>query len=96
MSQEEDFARVVVDIRNELAQVFNEALETHGPAAVMTGMAMFAASAVHQSEHLSDDPQSRNIVLGQWLTHFHAYLVHINQECDDQQAFIRQPPEGQA
>jgi hypothetical protein len=62
----------------------------------MSAMAMFAAEAVHKSEHLSSDPQSRNIVLGQWLTHFHAYLAHLNLECDDQQAFMRDPPAGTA
>jgi hypothetical protein len=96
MSQEADFTRAVVDVRNELAKVFNEGLETHGPAIVMSALSMFAATAVHQAEHFSSDPQSRNIVLGQWLTHFHAYLAHVNMECDDQQSFMKQPPEGQA
>lgn len=96
MSQESEFTAAIVDVRNELAKVFNEGLETHGPAVVMTGMGMFVAGAVHQAEHLSADPQSRNIVLGQWLTHFHAFLAHLNLECDDQQAFMRDPPVGRA
>ncbi len=96
MSQEADFTRAVVDIRNELAQVFNEALKTHGPAAVMTAVSMFAGAAVHQAEHLSDDPRSRQIVIGQFLMHFHAWHAQVCQECDDQQEFVRRPPEGQA
>ena len=96
MSQEADFTRAVVDVRNELARIFNEGLETHGPAVVMSALTMFAATAVHQAEHLTDNPQGRNIVLGQWLRHFHAYLMHVDNECDDKQAFMRNPPAGQA
>ena len=94
MSQEADFTHAVVDVRNAMAQVFNEGLQTHGPAVVMSALSLFAATAVHQAEHLIDSPQARNIVLGQFLTHFHAYLAHVDQECDDK--FMRQPPEGQA
>jgi hypothetical protein len=95
MSAEADFTRAVVDIRNALAQTFNEGLQTHGPAVVMSALAMFTASAVHQAEHLSADPQSRNIVLGQWLSHFHTYLTYLNQECDDQ-VLMNRKPEGMA
>ncbi len=96
MSQESDFTRAVVDVRNGLAQTFNEGIKTHGPGVVLAAVAMFAASALHQAEHLSDDPRARQIVLGQWLSHFHAYLAHVNQECDEGQAFVNRPPEGQA
>ncbi len=96
MSEEADFTRAVVDIRNELAQVFNEALTAHGPSATMTAMAMFAGAAVHQAEHLSDDHRSRQIMVGQFLMHFHAWHAQVCQECDDQQEFARRPPEGQA
>ncbi len=94
MTKEEQQA--IINIRNQLAQCFNEALKTYGPAAAMSGTAIFAASAVHQAEHLFDNPQARKIVLGQWTEHFHAALVLCNDECDDQRDFMRQPPEGLA
>ncbi len=96
MSQESDFTKAVVDVRNGLAQTFNEGLQTHGAAVAMSAVAMFTANVVHQAEHLSADPQSRNIVLGQWLTHFHAYLTYLNEQCDEQQAFKGMKPEGMA
>ena len=96
MSQEEDFARAVMDVRNGLSRTFNEAVNIHGPAVAMSAVTMFVATAVHQAEHLISAAQARQIVLGQFLSHFHMYLAHINQECDDQEDFVHRPPEGQA
>jgi hypothetical protein len=91
-------ADAILQIRNSLAQAFNAALATHGPALAMAGAACFAAGAVHHAEHLSDEPQARYIVLGRWTDNFHAQLDYHNQACDqqDRQNFVDHPPAGQA
>lgn len=74
----------IVDIRNALTQVFNEAIKTHGAPSTYAAAVTFAAAAVHQAEHMIADDHARVIVLGRWLQHFHAYLFMLNDECDAQ------------
>lgn len=73
----------VTDVQDALAQCFNEAVQTHGLAVTMSAVVGFAATALHNSEHESRHQQAREIVLGQWTEHFHAYLRMLNQQCDD-------------
>jgi hypothetical protein len=89
-------AQDILNVRNDLAQTFNEALKTYGPATAMAAVTIFAAAAVHQAEHLSDNPYARQIVLGQWDAQFHAHLCYLEEQCDAQTDFIARPPAGQA
>ena len=100
MSEISDFTAAVVDVRNDLIATLQEAVRTHGIGVALSATAMFTATAVHQGEHHMDMPLARATVLGQFLSHFHAYLRHLNKTCDEQQEdgrdFLRTPPEGQA
>ncbi len=78
-----DDTQSVIDVRNSLAQVFNDAVQTHGPAVAMASVTIFAAAAVHQATHMMDDQKdARWIALGRWADNFHAHLEYLNAQCD--------------
>lgn len=76
----------VQDVQRDFTATFNEAIKTHGVAATMTAVALFAAGAVHHMEHLPNNtiPASlvRSCALGTFTAGFHRYLEALNLSCD--------------